>query len=92
MISPQHYAFFTSPSYHVAKTRLKDILSRESKVFKILEAIKGLGSRKYNLGMGGARLHKSIFISERKYVIDLLNKMCMFECNLVDTPMDPTTK
>jgi hypothetical protein len=39
-----------------------------------------------------ARSKKGIVISQRKYVLDLLQKTCMSGCKPTDTPMDPNVK
>lgn len=49
--------------------------------------IKDLGNLKYSLGMEVARFKKDIFVSPRKYVLDLLKETGMW-CKLVETPMD----
>ncbi|RVW67994.1 Retrovirus-related Pol polyprotein from transposon RE1 [Vitis vinifera] len=54
--------------------------------------IKDLGNLKYFLGMEIARSRKGIFVSQRKYVLDLLKETRMLGCKPADTPMDPTTK
>ena len=64
---------------------LKKVLGREFE-------IKDLGQRKYFLGMEVARSHKEIFISQRKYTLDLLIERSMLGCRLATTPMDPVNK
>jgi len=51
--------------------------------------IKDLGSLKYFLGMEVARSKKGISVSQRKYVLDLLQETGMSGCRTVDTPVDP---
>ena len=65
--------------------QLKQLLAREFE-------IKDLGHLKYFLGMEVARSSKGISVSQRKYVLDLLNETGMAECKPVDTPMDPNVK
>jgi hypothetical protein len=54
--------------------------------------IKDLGSLKYFLGMEIARSKKGISVSQRKYVLDLLQETGMSGCRPADTPMDPNLK
>ncbi|KAJ9556963.1 hypothetical protein OSB04_011577 [Centaurea solstitialis] len=54
--------------------------------------IKDLGDLKYFLGMEVARSRKGIFLSQRKYVLDLLKETGMLGCKPADTPMDPYNK
>ena len=54
--------------------------------------IKDLGSLKYFLGMEVARSKKGIAVSQRKYVLDLLQETGMSGCRPADTPMDPNSK
>ena len=66
-------------------SRLKKILSKEFE-------IKDLGALKYFLGMEIARSRKGIFISQRKYTLDLLKETGMLGCKPSDTPMDSFNK
>jgi hypothetical protein len=54
--------------------------------------IKDLGPLKYFLGMEVARSKKGIVVSQRKYVLDLLQETGMSGCKPVDTPMDQSAK
>ncbi|RVX04977.1 Retrovirus-related Pol polyprotein from transposon TNT 1-94 [Vitis vinifera] len=54
--------------------------------------IKDLGNLKYFLGMEIARSKKGIAVSQRKYVLDLLNETGMLGCKPTETPMDTTVK
>lgn len=54
--------------------------------------IKDLGNLKYFLGMEIARSKKGIAVSQRKYVLDLLNETEMLGCKPAETPMDTTIK
>ncbi|XP_068318542.1 uncharacterized mitochondrial protein AtMg00810-like [Pyrus communis] len=49
--------------------------------------IKSLGDLKYFLGVEVARSSRGIFLSQRKYVLDLLKKTGMLRCKPVDTPI-----
>ncbi|KAK4277183.1 hypothetical protein QN277_015217 [Acacia crassicarpa] len=49
--------------------------------------IKDLGEMKYFLGMEVARSKKGIYISQRKYVLDLLKETGMTGCRPSDTPI-----
>ena len=53
---------------------------------------KDLGKLKYFFGIEVARSKTAIVISQRKYVLDLLEETGMLDCKPVDTPMDPNTK
>ncbi|WKA11938.1 hypothetical protein VitviT2T_029385 [Vitis vinifera] len=64
---------------------LKKLLTKEFE-------IKDLGNLKYFLGMEIARSKKGIAVSQRKYVLDLLNETGMLGCKLAETPMDTTVK
>lgn len=49
--------------------------------------MKKLGGLKYFLGIEIARSQQGIFLSQRKYVLDLLAEIGMLECKPVDTPV-----
>eukprot|EP00253_Pinus_taeda_P029695 PITA_29695 len=51
-----------------------------------------LGYVHYYLGIEVARHPKSIFLSQRKYIGDLLNRFGMTECNPLTTPMEQNLK
>lgn len=65
--------------------RLKEKLAKEFE-------IKDLGTLKYFLGMEVVRSKRGIFISQRKYILDLLTETGMLGCKFAATPMDSTTK
>ncbi|XP_057495256.1 retrovirus-related Pol polyprotein from transposon TNT 1-94 isoform X3 [Actinidia eriantha] len=64
---------------------LKEYLAREFE-------IKDLGNLKYFLGIEVARSSQGIFISQRKYVLDLLTETGMLGSKACDTPMEPNKK
>ena len=66
-------------------TRVKNCLS---KAFEI----KDLGKIRYFLGIEVARSKKGIVLSQRKYILDLLNDMGMMELRAAPTPMDQNQK
>ncbi|XP_021829822.1 uncharacterized protein LOC110770049, partial [Prunus avium] len=49
--------------------------------------MKNLGGLKYFLGIEVARSKQGIFLSQRKYVLDLLAETGMLDCKPVDTPI-----
>jgi hypothetical protein len=49
--------------------------------------MKNLGGLKYFLGIEVARSKEGIFLSQRKYVLDLLTKVGLLECKPMDTPI-----
>jgi len=48
--------------------------------------MKNLGGLKYFLGIEVARSKRGIFLSQRKYVLDLLTEVGMLDCKPADTP------
>ena len=53
---------------------------------------KDLGKLKYFLGIEVAQSNSGMVISQSKYTLDILADTGMFDCKLVDTPMDPNVK
>ena len=66
-------------------TRLKSYLTTKFE-------IKDLWSLKYFLGIEVARSRHGVFISQRKYVLDLLEETGMLGCKACDTPIEPNQK
>ena len=64
----------------------KEIDRLRGKLFQEFE-MKDLGRLKYFLGIEVLRSKKGIFISQRKYVLDLLAETRMLHCKTVETPM-----
>ncbi|KAK2970044.1 hypothetical protein RJ640_014984 [Escallonia rubra] len=64
---------------------LQGHLSREFKM-------KDLGPLKYFLGIEVSRSNKGIFLSQRKYALDLLRETGMLACQPVDTPVEEGLK
>ena len=54
--------------------------------------MKDLGRLKYFLGIEVLRSSKGIFISQRKYILDLLEGTGMVDCKPIDTPMQVNHK
>ena len=54
--------------------------------------MKDLGDLKYFLGIEVARSKTYIFMSQRKYVLDLLTETGMLGCKLADTPIEMNHK
>ena len=49
--------------------------------------MKNLGGLKYFLGIEVSRNKEGIFLSQRKYILDLLTEVGMIDCKPADTPM-----
>jgi Reverse transcriptase (RNA-dependent DNA polymerase) len=70
---------------------IEEIQHLESQLSKEFE-MKNLGGLKYFLGIEVSRNEKGIFLSQRKYVLDLLTEVGMLDCKPADTPMIQNTK
>lgn len=55
-------------------------------------SMKDLGPLKYFLGIEVLRSKRGIFISQRKYILDILTEVGMLECKPASTPMIPNHK
>ena len=44
------------------------------------------------MGIEIAQSKSSVVMSQRKYILDILEETDMIDCKLVDTPMDPNVK
>ena len=62
------------------------------KVFAKEFEIKDLGDLKDFLGMEFARSKKGIFVSQRKYVLDLLGETGLLGCKAAETPLEPNLR
>ena len=54
--------------------------------------MKQLRDLKYFLGIGVARSKHGIFLSQRKYILDLLAKTRVLRCKPIDTPIEQNHK
>jgi hypothetical protein len=54
--------------------------------------IKDLGKLRYLLGIEVARSEKGIFISQRKYILDLLKEIGMTGCKPAESPIESNHK
>ncbi|KAK4368006.1 hypothetical protein RND71_011798 [Anisodus tanguticus] len=66
-------------------TRLKKLLAQEF-------GIKDLGKLKYFLGIDVARSNRRTFISQRKYILDLLKETGMICCKPAESPIESNHK
>ena len=53
---------------------------------------KDLGKLKYFLRIDIAQSNFGVVMSQKKYVLDILEEICMLDCKPVDAPMDPNVK
>ena len=54
--------------------------------------IKDLDSLRFFFGIEVARSKKGIYVSQRKYILDLLNEVGMLGCKPETTPINPNHK
>lgn len=69
----------------------KDDLEEKKAIQKYLAGefeMKGLGQLKYIFGIEVARSKQGIYLSQRKYMLDLLTETVMLACKLIETPID----
>jgi len=64
----------------------EEIMSLKEKLFEEFE-MKDLGELRYFLGIEVLRTEDGIFISQRKYILDLLAETGMADCKPAETPM-----
>jgi hypothetical protein len=62
-------------------------ISRLRKQLATKFEMKNLGGLKYFLGIEVARSKQGIFLSQRKYILDLLSEVGLLECKPTDTPI-----
>nr|KYP58908.1 hypothetical protein KK1_014330 [Cajanus cajan] len=70
---------------------LQFIKALKQHLFKHFQT-KYLGPLRYFLGIEVAQSKSGIAISQRKYVLDILEEIGLTDCKPVDTPMDPNVK
>ena len=66
----------------------EDYIASIKKDLKKFFEMTNLGYLPYYLGIEVTQHPKYIFISQKKYVGELLNRFCMTECNPISTPME----
>ena len=69
----------------------KEIIELQEHLSKEFE-MKNLGGLKYFLGIEVARSKHGIFLSQRKYILDILVETGMLECKPADTPIAQNKK
>nr|GEU61394.1 putative RNA-directed DNA polymerase [Tanacetum cinerariifolium] len=70
------------------KLEITDLEQKLSREFEM----KDLGGLKYFFGIEVARCEKGIFLSQQKYILDLLAEVGMLDCKPEDTPSVPNLK
>ena len=58
----------------------------------VIFEIKDLGGLKYFLGIEFSRSKRGIFVSQRKYVLDLLSETRLLGCKAAETPIEHNLK
>ena len=53
---------------------------------------KDLGKLEYFLGIEIAQFNFDVVMSQRKYILDILEEIGVLDCKSIDTPMDPNVK
>lgn len=72
-------------NHDTTMSRIKCVFSREFEM-------KNLGNRKYFLDMEVTRSSHGIFVSQKKYIVDLMRETGILGCKSANTPMDPNVK
>lgn len=70
------------------ETKLATIKKRLGKEFQI----KDLGILKYFLGIELVKSKEGIFVNQKKYILDLLEKIGLLSCKVAMTPIKPNLK
>ena len=65
-----------------------DLLMTGKKDLKKIFEMTDMGHLHYYLGIEVTQHPKYIFLSQKKYVGEILDKFCMTECNPISTPME----
>lgn len=68
----------------ITRNNAGEVTSLKRKLFQEFE-MKDLGRLKYFLGIEVHRSQQAIFISQKKYILDLLAETGMLDCKLADT-------
>ncbi|KAH9726797.1 hypothetical protein KPL70_008430 [Citrus sinensis] len=93
--SPRAWFGRFSATMKAAGYKQRDDLSKMKALQEHLAAefeMKDLGQLKYFLGIEVARSKSGIFLSQRKYVLDLLTETGMLDCKPAETPMEMNHK
>jgi len=73
-------------SNNITRSDIEEIVRLRNNLFREFE-MKDLGVLKYFLGIEVLHSNKGIFISQRKYIMDLLAETRIVDCKQADTPM-----
>ena len=71
-----------------SEPKVRDFISLLSKMF----SLKDLGSLSYYLGVEAQKCPQGLFLSQRKYICDLLKKTNMHDAKEVSSPLVPSLK